>query len=88
MAARFHARQIRLYFLHPPNTFHQAWKSPSDSSISHGIRLRVTFLPETRRQFRIAFLSPAARPSRARFARKWLHPTGSRITHQVGPRKR
>lgn len=50
MAARFHAPQIRLYFLHPPNTFHQAWKSPSDSSISRGIRLRVTFLPETRRR--------------------------------------
>lgn len=40
MAARFHARQIRLYFLHPPNTFHQARQSPSDSSISHRIRLR------------------------------------------------
>lgn len=40
MAARFHARQIPLYFLHPPNTFHQACQSPSDSSISHRIRLR------------------------------------------------
>lgn len=48
----------------------------------------VTFLPETRRQFRIAFQSTAARSSRAMFAREWLRPTGSRITHQVGPRKR